>query len=68
MTKAKEEEIFLKALKCYQKELTNQISFHNSIGRTASIHKALIGELYRAQDLSDAIEKNNRSKSRKRAK
>ena len=68
MTKAQEEETILKALKCYQKELTSQITFHNSIGKTTSIHKALISELYKAEDLSDTIEKNNRSKSRKRAK
>lgn len=67
MTKAKEEEIIIKALKCYQKELTNQISFHNSLGGTPSIHKAIISELYKAEDISDAMEKNKRN-SRSRSK
>lgn len=63
MTKAKEEEIRIKALKCYQKELSNQIGFHNSIGPTPAIHKALINELYKVEDVQDAILKN-RKKSR----
>ena len=60
MTKARQEEIILKALKCYQKELTNQISFHNAIGKTASIHRSLIDELYRVEDVLDPLEKKHK--------
>ena len=66
MTKAKEEEIIIKALKCYQKDLTNQISFHNSLGGTPSIHKAIISELYKAEDISDELEKRAKKSVRRK--
>jgi len=55
MTKAKQEDIIIKALKCYQKHLTEQISFHNSIGQTNSIRKALIDELHKTEDVLDPL-------------
>lgn len=67
MTKAKQEEIIIKALKCYQKELINQISFHNSIGKTDSIHRALVMELHKAEDIMDNII-NASKKPKRRAK
>lgn len=66
MTKAKEEEIIIKALKCYQKDLTNQISFHNSLGGTPSIHKAITSELYKAEDISDELEKRAKKSVRRK--
>ena len=66
MTKAKQEEIIIRALKCYQKELTNQISFHNSVGRPESLHRALIGELYKVEDILDPMVKRAKKPVRKR--
>ena len=66
MTKAKQEDIIIRALKCYQKELTNQISFHNSVGRPESLHRALISELYKVEDIMDPMVKKAKKPARKR--
>lgn len=56
MTKAKQEEIIIKALKCYQKHLTEQISFHNAISQVNAIRKSLIDELHKTEDVLDPLE------------
>ncbi|MTI21127.1 hypothetical protein E1176_08855 [Fulvivirga sp. RKSG066] len=69
MTKAQQEAIIIKALKCYQRHLTEEISFHNAIGQTNSIRKALIDELHKAEDVLDplvAASKKSFSKKRKK--
>ncbi|MGK7390270.1 MAG: hypothetical protein ACNS60_07960 [Candidatus Cyclobacteriaceae bacterium M2_1C_046] len=56
MIKAKQEEVIIKALKCYQRHLTEQISFHNAIGQANTIRKALIDELHKTEDVLDPLE------------
>lgn len=55
MTKAQREAIIIKALKCYQQHLTEEISFHNAIGQTNAIRKALIDELHKTEDVLDPL-------------
>ena len=55
MTKTKQEEIIIKALKCYQRHLTEEVSFHNAIGQANAIRKALIDELHRTEDVLDPL-------------
>jgi hypothetical protein len=55
MIKAKQEEVIIKALKCYHRHLTEQISFHNAIGQANTIRKALIDELHKTEDVLDPL-------------
>jgi hypothetical protein len=55
MTKSQQEAIIIKALKCYQRHLTEEISFHNSIGQTNAVRKALIDELHKTEDVLDTL-------------
>jgi hypothetical protein len=55
MTKAQQEAIIIKALKCYQRHLTEQISFHNAIGQANAVRKALIEELHKTEDVLDPL-------------
>jgi hypothetical protein len=56
MTRTKQDEVIIKALKCYQKYLTEEISFHNSINQSDAIRKALITELHSVEDVLDPLE------------
>lgn len=56
MTKTQQEVIIIKALKCYQRHLTEEISFHNVIGQANGIRKALIDELHKVEDVLDPLE------------
>jgi hypothetical protein len=56
MIKAQQEAIIIKALKCYQRHLTEQITFHNAIGQTNGIRKSLIDELHKVEDVLDPLE------------
>jgi hypothetical protein len=67
MTKAQQEAIIIKALKCYQRHLTEEISFHNAIGQTNVVRKALIDELHKTEDVLDllvAIKKSRKTPRR----
>jgi hypothetical protein len=69
MTRTKQDEVIIKALKCYQRHLTEQISFHNSIGQSDTIRKVLITELHNVEDVLDplvAAKKKPRKVARKK--
>ena len=64
MTSGKQKEIIARSLKAYQKQLIEQIQFHNSIEQVASIKTPLVAELYRVEDLLDLL---NSDRNKKRA-
>ena len=68
MTKTKQEEIIIKALKCYQRHLTEEVSFHNAIGQANAIRKALIDELHRTEDELDPLVASKKSRRASRRK